>query len=558
MITTTTTSTVGLVAAYDSWLRSTTTTRNFKLLKMNRTDRLNRTEQIDWLTTSLASYSPSTSGNVDSSISSDSKFVAIHTAVQYSRDQYYLAINGKDTVSWIKVALLVRDGSPTQLRDTLYYNERRIGTRPVNIVEAYKGIYLILQQVLSSKHITLFGKAFIALQTMEATNHILQCLLDAGRIVLTEETNPTDRTALIRSIMSGSVVESYNERVKKGKEMAWEIVAYLKEQLVETNMKYLPRGHEEDVLDLVMETYRLEAGFFGKSPIYMYLGRWKKRRDASAASAVRLANDATREVAPTKAVPKSNRDIRFNEIRQRNLVTVVSTLDAPGLCHAVHEMYPLLVDDIQYNESLSFDNMLFRIGVSKLGNLGQHHALARFSRDPTKNNECLMPPKYLEQIKSTIAEHLASVALTKQPLIGQTMSNGGKKQLVSKKQPSSVSAKQLIIDIIEEPSSTVRPSGLPSRRAAQNKVSYSEVHIDNDGNDMSLSNGGKKRKASAIVSKSAIVSTSTKRKASVIVSSSTKQPLKSIESTKQSSKSLTKSTKQLVLAKQPLKSANKH
>ena len=102
-------------------------------------------------------------------------------------------------------------------------------------------------------------------------------------------------------------------------------------------------------------------------------------------------------------------------------------------------------------------------------------------------------------------------------------------------------------------------------------MSYSEVHIDNDGNDMSLSNGGKKRKASAIVSKSAIVSmskkqpsksaivsTSTKRKASVIVSSSTKQPLKSIESTKQSSKSLTKSTKQLVLVKQPLKSANKH
>jgi hypothetical protein len=152
---------------------------------MNRTDRVSRTEQIDWLTTSLASYSPSISGNVDSSISSDSKFVAIHTAVQYSRDQYYLAINGKkDSVSWIKVALLVRDGSPTQLREMLYINEKRIGTRPVSTVEAYKGIYLILQQVLSSKPITLFGKAFSELQTMEAANHILQCLLDDPNVKL--------------------------------------------------------------------------------------------------------------------------------------------------------------------------------------------------------------------------------------------------------------------------------------------------------------------------------------------------------------------------------------
>ena len=44
-------------------------------------------------------------------------------------------------------------------------------------------------------------------------------------------------------------------------------------------------------------------------------------------------------------------------------------------------------------------------------------------------------------------------------------------------------------------SSTARPSGLPSRRAAHKKVNYSEVHIDNDGNDMSSSNGGKKRKS---------------------------------------------------------------
>ena len=85
VITTTTTSTVGLVAAYDSWLRSTTTTRNFKLLKMNRTDRLNRTEQIDWLTTSLASYSPQqveTLIQVSLPIQSLSPFILLFSTVE--------------------------------------------------------------------------------------------------------------------------------------------------------------------------------------------------------------------------------------------------------------------------------------------------------------------------------------------------------------------------------------------------------------------------------------------------------------------------------------------
>jgi hypothetical protein len=458
-----------------------------------------RTEQIDWLTTSLASYSPSISGNVDSNISSDSKFVAIHTAIQYCRDQFILSINGSDSASWIKVALLVRNGSPSQLRNTLYYTERSIGTRSVDIVEAYKGIYLILQQVLSSSPITLFGKTFDAGQTLEATNQVLQCLLDDGRIVLAEEMNPTDRATLIRDIMSGTVIESYNERVKKGKEMAYDILAHLKDELVKTKMKYLPRGYEEDVLGLVKVTYRLEDGFFGKSPLCKHYAAWRKKRDAAAAK-VQLANDGSREVAATNAVPTRTRNIRFNEIQQRESVTIVSASDASGLCLAIHEAYPLIIDAIQCNEDLSFDNMFFRIAVSKLDNLGQHHALVRYSRDATKNDEHLMPPKYLEQIKSTMADLLASRASTKQPSMLEHVS--------SDSQPSTSSSDQ---------SSTARPSGRPSCSAAKKKVNYSEVHIDNDGNDTSLSksNGGKKRKASAIVtkqpSKSAIVSTSTKQ-----------------------------------------------
>jgi len=42
----------------------------------------------------------------------------------------------------------------------------------------------------------------------------------------TKEMNLTDRTTLIRNIMSGTVIESYKTRVKKGKEMAYKIVAY--------------------------------------------------------------------------------------------------------------------------------------------------------------------------------------------------------------------------------------------------------------------------------------------------------------------------------------------
>jgi hypothetical protein len=398
------------------------------------------------------------------------------------------------------VALLVRNGSPSQLRNTLYHTERRIGTRSVDIVEAYRGIYLILQQVLSSSPITLFSKTFDAEQTLEATNQVLQCLLDAGHFVLAEEMNPTDRAALIRDIMSGTVIESYKERVEKGKEMVYEILAYLKDELEKTKMKYLPRGHEEDVLGLVKVTYRLEDGFFGKSRISKNYAAWRKKRDAAAAK-VQLANDGPREVAATKAAPKRIRNVRFNEISQRESVTIVSASDASGLCLAVLEAYPLIIDAIQRNEDKSFDNMYFRIAVSKLDNLGQHHALVRYSRDATKNDEHLMPPKYLEQIKSTMADLLASSASTKQPSMLEHVS--------SDSQPSTSSSDQ---------SSTARPSGLPSRRAAQKKVNYSEVHIDNDGNDTSLSksNGGKKRKASAIVStkqpsKSAIVSTSTKQ-----------------------------------------------
>ena len=63
---------------------------------------------------------------------------------------------------------------------------------------------------------------------------------------------------------------------------------------MKTKMKQHPRGHEEDVLALVMETYRLEAGFFGKSRISKNLDAWVKKRDAAA----------------TKAVPKRSHDVR--------------------------------------------------------------------------------------------------------------------------------------------------------------------------------------------------------------------------------------------------------
>jgi hypothetical protein len=110
------------------------------------------------------------------------------------------------------------------------------------------------------------------------------------------------------------------------------------------------------------------------------------------------------------------------------------------------------------------------------------------------NDKDWMPAALLAMVESKITNILARASM-KQPSKLEYES--------SDSQPSTSSSDQ---------SSTARPSGLPSRRAAQKKMDYSEVHIDNDGNDMSLSNGGKKRKALAIVStkqssKSAIVST---------------------------------------------------
>jgi hypothetical protein len=98
--------------------------------------------------------------------------------------------------------------------------------------------------------------------------------------------------------------------------------------------------------------------------------------------------------------------LRQNEELER--VVAMLTLDAPGLCFYVNEAYPLIRETLQFNDTLSWNNMLFRIAVSQLDNLGQHHALVRYSRDPMKNDEHLMPLKYLEQIKSKIADILAS------------------------------------------------------------------------------------------------------------------------------------------------------
>jgi hypothetical protein len=98
--------------------------------------------------------------------------------------------------------------------------------------------------------------------------------------------------------------------------------------------------------------------------------------------------------------------LRQNEELER--VVAMLTLDAPGLCFYVNEAYPLIRETLQFNDTLSWNNMLFRIAVSQLDNLGQHHALVRFTRDAKVNNKDWMPLKYLEQIKSKIADILAS------------------------------------------------------------------------------------------------------------------------------------------------------
>jgi len=268
--------------------------------------RVPKSVQIDWLTNCLDSFAPTISENVGPSKSSDAKFVALYTAIQICKDNRLGSVNGhSDSVSMIKVALLLRDGTPRQLGKRIY-NHKEAGTRSVDIIDAVKGINLIIQQMLDSRRpIQLFGESFNAERKLEAIDHILLGLLDAERFVLTVEMNPTDRTALIERVMSGDVIESYSERVKQGKEMASEIYGYLRDELVNTEMKKLPRGHEKYVLDLVMETFRLEAGFFGNSSLGKNYIRWKLKRERAAAAA---------KAAPKHGVRVRERDVRYNYV----------------------------------------------------------------------------------------------------------------------------------------------------------------------------------------------------------------------------------------------------
>lgn len=359
--------------------------------------------QIDWLTNCLDSFVPTISENVGPSISSDVKFVALYTAIQICKDNRLGSVNGhSDNVSMI-VALLLRDGTPQQLGKLIYHHNIAV-TRAVDIIDAVKGINLIILQMLDSRRpIQLFGESFIAERKLEAIDHILLGLLDAGRFVLKVEMNPTDRTALIERVMSGDVIESYSERVKLGKEMAREIYGYLRDELVKTGlglgMKNLPRGHEKYILDLVMETFRLEAGFYGKNPLGGNFKLWKLRRERAAAAA---------EAAPKHGVRLREQDVQYNAIIQNERGIVVSTSDAPGLCRRVHEAYPLDPDNTVFDDSMSWNSMFFRIAVSRLCHVGQLHAIVRYTRDPMNNCERMMPPNFVEQIKSNIAEILAS------------------------------------------------------------------------------------------------------------------------------------------------------
>jgi hypothetical protein len=107
--------------------------------------------QIDWLTNCLDSFVPTISENVGPSISSDVKFVALYTAIQICKDNRLGSVNGhSDNVSMIKVALLLRDGTPQQLGKLIYHHNMAV-TRAVDIIDAVKGINLIILQMLDSR-----------------------------------------------------------------------------------------------------------------------------------------------------------------------------------------------------------------------------------------------------------------------------------------------------------------------------------------------------------------------------------------------------------------------
>lgn len=242
-----------------------------------RKNSISRVDQISWLTESLDAYSPSMNENGDPSISSNSSLVAVFAAIQFCRDNHFLSVTGRGEVSMIKVALLVRNGTPKQIEDRIYDQKTR-DLRSVDIIDAIKGINLILQQVLDTQPITLFGETFNAERRLEATNHIILGLVDAGCFIIKEETNPTDRSTLITDIMSGTVIESYDARVKKGKYMAYDILAHLRDRMVLIpGMKRLPLGHEKYIFDLVKAAYLLNDGFFGKSRISVKYTVWRTK-----------------------------------------------------------------------------------------------------------------------------------------------------------------------------------------------------------------------------------------------------------------------------------------
>jgi hypothetical protein len=341
----------------------------------------------------------------------NSDFVFIHLAMLYCSANQLLSIDGKGGPSIVTVALLLGKSNPHAISQFVSYRRRTYqGNLVVETVDVYKAVITFLRKILrsddDSRSFTLFCQSFDA-ASVESVILITSGLVGAGEFVINEETIPIDPHTLITNLLSGNNIVSPAELRMQGERLVCLMYRHCKEQLLALGRKNLPIGADVILIDIAANALGLESDFLDPKDIKKRNFVLQRSEASAKKKSEELAN-VTGASKPAKSVPGI---VRFNQIVQQEVeldrVVTVSPLDAPGLIPEVHARYPLLEDDIQHNDSLSWNSRPFREAVASLDCLGQIEALARFTRDPMVNRKDWMPAPLLEQIVNKIANILA-------------------------------------------------------------------------------------------------------------------------------------------------------